>query len=95
MLAGEHVSINTERFQNDMTTFSNKDDVLTLLVHLGYLAFDRKSSAVFIPNAEIRGEFRNAIMGEQWKDVIAALEQSDRLLQISCICQRSIPTNRQ
>ena len=80
MLAGEHVSINTERFQNDMTTFSNKDDVLTLLVHLGYLAFDRKSSAVFIPNAEIRGEFRNAIMGEQWKDVIAALEQSDRLL---------------
>ena len=80
MLAGERIRINTERFQNDMTTFSNKDDVLTLLVHLGYLAFDRESSAVFIPNAEIRGEFRNAIMGEHWKDVIAALEQSDRLL---------------
>ena len=81
MLAGEHIAINTERFQNDMTTFESKDDVLTLLVHLGYLAFDQKNSAVFIPNTEVRGEFRNAIMGEHWKDVIAALEQSDRLLQ--------------
>ena len=80
MLAGEQVIINPERFQNDMTTFTSKDDVLTLLVHLGYLAFDREKSAVFIPNAEIRGEFRNAIMGEHWKDVIDALEQSDRLL---------------
>lgn len=80
MLAGEQVIINPERFQNDMTTFTSKDDVLTLLVHLGYLAFDREKSAVFIPNAEIRGEFHNAIMGEHWKDVIEALEQSDRIL---------------
>lgn len=81
MLAGEHIVINTQRFQNDMTTFESKDDVLTLLVHLGYLAFDRNDSAVFIPNTEIQGEFRNAITGEHWKDVIAALEQSDRLLK--------------
>ena len=81
MLAGEQVTINPERFQNDMTTFNSKDDVLTLLVHLGYLAFDREQSAVFIPNAEIRGEFRNAIMGEQWKEIVVALEQSDRLLK--------------
>lgn len=81
MLAGEKVTINTERFQNDMTTFSNKDDVLTLLIHLGYLAFDREYSEVFIPNVEIQGEFRNAIIGEQWKNVVAALEQSERLLQ--------------
>ena len=81
MLAGEHVEINTERFQNDMTTFESKDDVLTLLIHLGYLAFDRRESAVFIPNVEIRGEFRNAITGEHWKEVIEALKQSDRLLQ--------------
>ena len=58
-----------------------KDDVLTLLIHLGYLAFDWGESAVFIPNAEIRGEFRNAIVGERWKNVVDALEQSDRLLQ--------------
>lgn len=81
MIAGEYVVINTERFQNDMTTFENKDDVLTLLIHLGYLAFDREESAVFIPNTEILGEFRNAIIGEHWKEIVDALEQSERLLQ--------------
>ena len=48
-----------------MTTFQSKDDVLTLLVHLGYLAFEHESVSVFIPNAEIRGEFRNALEYEQ------------------------------
>ena len=81
IVAGEHIAMNAGRFRNDVTSFESKDDVLTLLVHLGYLAFDQKNSAVFIPNTEVRGEFRNAIMGEHWKDVIAALEQSDRLLQ--------------
>ena len=81
MLAGGRVGINPERFQNDMTTFSSKDDVLTLLVHLGYLAFDSEHSEVFIPNAEIRGEFRNAIQGDHWKDIVAALEQSQKLLE--------------
>ena len=37
MLAGEAIKINTGTFSNDMTTFASKDDVLTLLVHLGYL----------------------------------------------------------
>lgn len=81
MLAGQRVCIHTERFQNDMTTFVSKDDVLTLLVHLGYLAYDSDSSEVFIPNTEIRGEFRNAITGDHWKDIVTALETSDRLLR--------------
>ena len=61
MLAGQHICIHTERFQNDMTTFESRDDVLTLLVHLGYLAYDSESSEVFISNTEIQGEFRNAV----------------------------------
>ena len=81
MLAGEQIRIHTDRFQNDMTTFESKDDVLTLLVHLGYLAYDRTTSEVFIPNMEIRREFRNAITGEHWKDITTALETSDRLLR--------------
>ena len=64
MLSGERVQIHTDRFQNDMTTFESKDDVLTLLVHLGYLAYDSERSEVFIPNIEIRGEFRNAVTGD-------------------------------
>ena len=81
MLAGQRVCIHTDRFQNDMTTFESKDDVLTLLVHLGYLAYDSESSEVFIPNTEIRGEFRNAVTGDHWKDIATALETSDRLLR--------------
>ena len=48
---------------------------------MGYLAYDSESSEVFIPNTEIRGEFRNAVTGEHWKEVAAALETSDRLLR--------------
>ena len=81
MFTGEHIVINTERFQNDMTTFQSKDDVLTLLVHLGYLAYEYESSSVLIPNAEIQGEFRNVIEGEHWKDVVTSLEKSEQLLQ--------------
>lgn len=54
MLADEKYRIDSGFFQNDMTTFRTRDDVLTLLVHLGYLAFDGKSSEVYIPNMEIR-----------------------------------------
>ena len=81
MLAGDCVEVNTLKFQNDMTTFKSKDDVLTLLVHLGYLAFSWENSVVYIPNSEVQGEFYNAIEGVQWDDVINALKQSEYLLQ--------------
>ena len=81
MLAGERITIDTETFQNDMTTFKSRDDVLTLLVHLGYLAYENGSQQVFIPNVEIRAEFVRAIKSCKWKDVIQALEKSDRLLE--------------
>lgn len=80
MLAGEKVTIDYETFQNDMTTFQSRDDVLTLLVHLGYLAYYSDIQQVSIPNSEIRAEFVRAIKNCKWKEVINALEQSDRLL---------------
>ena len=64
-----------------MTTFETKDDVLTLLVHLGYLAFDKKTSSVFIPNREVRGEFVRAINGVNWASVAKAIEDSEKLLK--------------
>ena len=60
MMAGEQVPVNTGSFSNDMTTFHTKDDVLTLLIHLGYLGYDFDEKCVFIPNHEIRGEFVKA-----------------------------------
>ena len=67
MLGGSRCQIDTRRFTNDMTTFASKDDVLTLLVHLGYLAYDNKRKEVFIPNEEIRAEFVSAIEGSGWQ----------------------------
>lgn len=81
MLAGEMVSIDYRTFQNDMTTFESKDDVLTLLVHLGYLAYNREKGQVFIPNAEVRDEFVRAIKGCKWNEVINSIEKSEQLLQ--------------
>ena len=61
MLAGEKCKVNTRKFQNDMTNLKSKDDVMTLLIHLGYLAYNRNSKEVFIPNQEVAEEFENAI----------------------------------
>jgi hypothetical protein len=58
------------RIQNNMTTFVIKDDILALLVHLGYLAFDKGNSEVFIPNEEIGEEFIRAVTGSGWKEVL-------------------------
>jgi hypothetical protein len=80
MLAGARQHVNTAKFQNDMNTFNSMDDVLTLLVHLGYLAYDTSSSTVWIPNKEIRGEFINAVEGSKWTEVIKAVKTSDYLL---------------
>ena len=61
MIGGARQSIDTGAFQNDMTSIGSKDDVLTLLVHLGYLAYDTESKSVRIPNEEIRQEFIRAV----------------------------------
>ena len=53
--------VDTGSFQNDMTSMKSRDDVLTLLIHLGYLAFDEDRKVVFIPNVEIKEEFVRAI----------------------------------
>jgi hypothetical protein len=61
LLAGNRKEINSKTFTNDMTTFQSADDVLTLLIHLGYLAYDFSTKEVFIPNSEVASEFYNAI----------------------------------
>ncbi len=70
LIAGEDVVVNVAKFQNDMVTFKTKNDVLTLLIHLGYLAIKPDSDirvdniskfAVHIPNEEIKMEFRNIV----------------------------------
>lgn len=81
MLAEESVEINTGTFENDMTTFQNRDDILTLLVHLGYLTYDSEYCTVSIPNKEVAQEYVNAISTMDWGEVMRSVEASKKLLQ--------------
>lgn len=65
MLGGKRCRIDTGTFQNDLTSLSSRDDIFTLLVHLGYLAYDFVNREVFIPNEEVRGEFVRAVKGSR------------------------------
>ena len=75
MLGNGRCKIDPTTFQNDMVTFKTKDDVLTLLVHLGYLSYDGTAESVFIPNHEIAKEFLNAADGSGWVGLTEALSR--------------------
>ena len=81
MIAGEAVPVNTGSFTNDMTTFRTEDDVLTLLIHLGYLGYHYAEKTVFIPNGEIRAEYVNAVSVSDWGEVSKALKNSADTLE--------------
>lgn len=81
MLGGGRCGINPRRFQNDMTTMRTKDDVLSLLVHLGYLAYDRQKQEVYIPNQEIASEFLDAVEEPAWDGILQAIVESKALVE--------------
>ncbi len=82
MLAGNSVKINIRHFQNDMNTFHDKDDVLTLLVHLGYLSYDPQKKTVSIPNKEVAQEFVASIEEiEAYGEVFHSIQESRELLE--------------
>lgn len=85
MLGNGRCRIDPSTSQNDMTTFMTKDDVLTLLVHLGYLTFDETTEEVFIPNQEITQEFLRAVSVGGWDGVIQSLNRSQALLESTWI----------
>ena len=81
MLGGAHLKIDTGTFQNDMISIKRKDDVLTLLVHLGYLSYDANEKRVFIPNEEVRQEFVRAVSTGRHQEIAKLIRNSDFLLE--------------
>lgn len=69
MLGGEKVRMDAETFQNDMSNIKKQDDVLTLLIHLGYLAYDSETKSVYIPNEEVKKEFIRAVTGSRHEEM--------------------------
>ena len=80
VLGGGRVKVNPTKFQNDMSVVRGKDDVLTVLIHLGYLSFDWRRSECYVPNKEVEGELLNAVEENKWELVTKAIEQSEKLL---------------
>lgn len=81
MLGGGSVRINIGTFGNDMTTFANRDDILTLLVHLGYLTYDSELETVSVPDREVAQEYVNAITTMDWHEVTESIQESRKLLE--------------
>ncbi|MBR3535169.1 MAG: AAA family ATPase [Oscillospiraceae bacterium] len=81
LMDGGKLKIDTSTYQNDMTTFTCRDDVLSLLIHLGYLGFDDETSEVFIPNKEILDEFRTSTKSDEWIPTFRSFEMSQELLK--------------
>ncbi len=81
LMDGGRLQIDTSTYQNDMTTFHGRDDVLSLLIHLGYLGYDDERSEVFIPNREILDEFRTSTKSEDWINTFKSFEISQELLK--------------
>ena len=80
LIAGEHLRVNVTRFNNDFQTFNSEDDVLTLLVHLGYLAYDKNTKRVSIPNKEVRMEFNELFEEPQHTNLSELIMRSEKLL---------------
>ena len=81
MLAGGRCFVDPTGFQNDMSVIHSKDDVLTVLIHLGYLSYDWRRSECYIPNREVAGEMVNAVKASNWSRVVEAIDKSRQLLQ--------------
>ena len=81
MLSGDSIEIDVTTFQNDMVHFSCRDDVLTYLIHLGYLAYDQDHHRAFVPNEEIRQELSRAVRRKKWNEMLEFSRASEELLE--------------
>ena len=79
MLSGASVDVDVASFQNDISNIVNKDDVLTYLIHMGYLAYSADSKMAFVPNEEIRQELLRATRRKQWNELMVFQRESERI----------------
>lgn len=78
LIGGVEVAVDTKGFSNDLITFRGRDDILTLLIHLGYLAYDESTKKAHIPNEEVRLEFVRTIREERNPRTIQRVPAEER-----------------
>ena len=80
MVSGASVEVDVGSFQNDVENIVNKDDVLTYLIHMGYLAYSSVNRMAFVPNEEIRQELIRATKRKEWNEMLKFQQESEDLL---------------
>lgn len=81
LMEGGRIKVNISKYQNDMTSFNGSNDVLVMLIHLGYLGYDVENKEVFIPNNEILDEFKTSTESTEWIDTFKSFKKSQELLK--------------
>ena len=82
MIAGGSIPLSVTKFENDPTRISGRDDILTYLCHLGYLAYDKTTMTCRIPNREVRGEWINAMEDlDGYSDALNIIRDSKSLIE--------------
>ena len=81
LMEGGRVKVDITGYQNDMTSFETKDDILTMLIHLGYLGYNYQTKELFIPNQEVLQVFKTSTKARAWTITFRALENSRKLLE--------------
>ena len=74
------MKVNTATFKNDTENIKSRDDVLTYMIHLGYLGYDQTRKTAFVPNEEIRQELTTAVESKAWNEMILFQQESEKLL---------------
>lgn len=80
MLSGKSVPVKVNTFQNDLSIIRSKDEALTALIHLGYLAYDEDVEEAFIPNYEVETAYSAALVESGWQEVADSISVSRRAL---------------
>ena len=80
MLSGADIRINIATFKNDILSMKTKDDVLTYLIHLGYLGYNQERRTAFVPNEEIRQELITAVESKSWNEMLIFQQTSEEIL---------------
>ena len=90
LMSGETLEVDTEGFENDTRSFKNKDDVLTLMIHLGYLTCVEDENGiryVKIPNKEVEEEFTRVLRRGKHHELLRLIALSDQLLDDTINCR--------
>ena len=85
LIEGEKVIFNCANFQNDMVNIKDKNDVLSLLVCLGYLGCSETKNqfrkVAYVPNAEIKAVLMDIVRKQNWYRRMETIKRSENLLK--------------